>query len=184
MGCSRYGYELPVRRPVPRSRRRPPPASTRVFLARPPRDFAFLPRCRKEGFHFQEENNVRKLTPCLPSPPRGRCAEGGSRGREEWSEAPARASGVSSWLSGALPGARPLSQNVLLPHPQPPRFLGRGAGWMAGPQLLSVPKGRGRQPGSRGRGPGGRRASYPDSRGQERQRDPSPPDRSLSLRPE
>lgn len=41
-------------------------------LAPAPRDFAFLPRCRKEGFHFQEDNNVRNLLqPGLLSPPRG-----------------------------------------------------------------------------------------------------------------
>lgn len=76
-GCSRRCPAHPPRPARPASPR-PPPALTQVFLARPPGDFAFLPRCRKEGFHFQKEHNVRNLPPPgLLTPPRGGCAEGG-----------------------------------------------------------------------------------------------------------
>lgn len=87
MGCS---AALAPPQAEPRSSPRPPPALTEVFLARLPRDFTFLPRCRKEGFHFQAENKVRDLRPpSLLSLPVGdvRREEGGGWGRVGWGEA-------------------------------------------------------------------------------------------------
>lgn len=106
--------------PVPPASPRPPPALTRVFLAPPPRDFAFLPRCLKESFHFQE-NTVRNLPqPGLLSSPRGWYAEGRSWGREEGSDAPA------VWSKGLLLanwnpswGSAAFSKRTRCPTPNP-----------------------------------------------------------------
>eukprot|EP00071_Canis_lupus_P036479 XP_022270036.1 diacylglycerol kinase gamma isoform X2 [Canis lupus familiaris] len=98
------------------------------------RDLAFLPRCRKEGFHFQAENGVRNLQqPGRLSPRRGCCEEGGTAGGQGGRAVPASRGGglrLASW--NPLLGLGRFLQMESCCSLGPLEFLWGGAGCMAG----------------------------------------------------